>query len=215
MRPPTANPITQKEHSIYKAVDYSGRPDLTIYAPEDGEIVFYELNGTAGLQIRMQGANGRHGFAHTSPLARVVKVGDKVKKGDPIGIMGYTGLTVPAGPLGTHLHWTLLSPDGTYVYPPSKVTEPFGGEDDMYPTEPELQAITAQTGWQKGGDGKTSPNAIAYWVYGTGNPFWSDPVKVRIELGNELFYTGRKEGQEMNPGFTITAKPGDIIKVEK
>lgn len=94
-----------------------------------------------------------------------------------------------------------------------QVGQKVGGQT-MYPTEPELQAVTAQTGWQKGPDGKTDKNAIAYWCYGTGNPAWGDPVKVRIDLDIELFYSGRKEGQGMaGPAPNVTVKPGDIIKV--
>lgn len=129
MRPATANAISQGKHGPYNAVDYRPVPDRYFYAPEDGEITYYANNGDAGLQIQMQGKTGRHGFAHTDPNHKLVKVGQKVKKGQKIGRMGYTGYTIPAGPGGTHLHQTLRLPSGTYVYPPSKVTEPFGGEE--------------------------------------------------------------------------------------
>lgn len=130
MRPPTPNDISQGKHGKYNAVDYRAKDRNNnwrkeIWAPCDMRISFYGDAGTAGLQIQAFDPSGRrHGFAHTERC--LVKVGDNVKKGDLIGIMGYTGLTDPDNvPAGTHCHWTIRLPDGTYVYPLSLVTEPF------------------------------------------------------------------------------------------
>lgn len=126
MRPPTNNPVTQGKHGTYNAVDYDDQPDADFYAPEAGTVVSYAYNGTCGNNLQVQGANGRHGFCHLEKS--YVAVGAKVKKGQRIGRMGYTGYTIPDDVLaGTHLHWVLRLANGTYVYPPSKITEPFGG----------------------------------------------------------------------------------------
>ena len=73
---------------------------------------------------------------------------------------------------------------------------PIQGEN-MYPTEASLQLLTAQTGWQKGLDGKTQPNAIAYWCDGTGNPDWADSNVVAAKWAIEVFYAGRTEGEAL------------------
>ncbi len=125
MRPPTGNEISQKQHGTYKAVDYHSSPDVNIYAPEDGTVYKWLLDaGDAGNELQIQGAHGRHGFCHMEET--YVQPGERVKKGQAIGKMGFTGKTAPAGPAGRHLHWVLLQHDGTYVYPPSLANEAFG-----------------------------------------------------------------------------------------
>lgn len=140
MRPPTGNAISQTQHGTYKAVDYHSSPDVYIYAPEDGIVFARLLNaGDAGNELQVKGAHGRHGFCHIEEF--YVQPGEKVIKGQKLAKMGYTGLTSPVGPAGRHLHWVILQPDGTYVYPPSLITEPFGGskgDDVSYPTKQEV-----------------------------------------------------------------------------
>lgn len=128
MRSPTGNRITQGSHGTSKAVDYSASPDPDIYAPEDLTFDSYMQRGSgtsdAGLALRARGAHGLHQFAHTE---RTYFTGGAVKKGARIARMGYTGYTIPDNvPAGTHLHWWIQTPNG-YVYPPSLITEPFGG----------------------------------------------------------------------------------------
>lgn len=133
MRPPTGNPITQGKHGAYNAVDYSSAPDPIIYAPENVVIHAYLLNaGDAGNNLQANGQNGRHGFCHLEES--YAKPGQTILKGQPLGKMGYTGLTIPSGPQGRHLHWVLLR-NGVYVYPPDFITETFGNYYDQYSKE--------------------------------------------------------------------------------
>jgi murein DD-endopeptidase MepM/ murein hydrolase activator NlpD len=130
MQAPTQNPISQKQHGIYKAVDYSARTRWlrrwrkTIYAPSDGKITSYGKSGDCGNRLELTTTTRRHGFCHLEkPL---VKVGQTVKRGQAIGVMGYTGLTIPKGEPGTHLHWVIrMIKSGAYVYPPSLINEKF------------------------------------------------------------------------------------------
>lgn len=134
MRAPTENYISQTQHGIYKAVDYSAYKDKAktiynpdYYAPEDGKVTALGNSGACGLRLELSGATGRHGFCHNEAV--YVNLGDQVKKGQKLAKMGYTGTTVPSGPAGRHLHW-VISKNGTYVYPPSLINEPFK-EDDV------------------------------------------------------------------------------------
>lgn len=124
MRAPTTNPVTQGKHGNYNAIDYSYLPDSYIYAPEAGQITFYANAGDCGNNLQLTAGNRVHGFCHLQNA--LVTVGQKVTKGQKIGIMGYTGYTIPKGPAGRHLHW-IIRVDNSYIYPPSLVTEPFGG----------------------------------------------------------------------------------------
>ena len=131
MRPPTGNIITQAQHLVSKSVDYSyyrNTGDATIYAPESGVIDSYQQRGVGkedgGNCLRLKGATGLHQFAHCE--RSLVKVGQKVVKGQPLAIMGSTGYVK-----GRHLHYWVLTPSG-YKYPPTLYTEPFGGRmEDM------------------------------------------------------------------------------------
>lgn len=129
MRPPTGNVISQRQHGTSKAVDYSARPDATVYAPEDMTWDSYQQRGSgrsnAGNALRMNGAHGLHQFAHLERI--LITPGQSVKKGQAIAIMGYTGYTIPAGPAGRHLHWWILK-NGVYTYPPTLVTEAFNAQ---------------------------------------------------------------------------------------
>lgn len=125
MRPPTANDISQGKHGNYNAVDYRSIPDPIFYAPERVTFYAYLRNaGDAGNNLQVMGAKGRHGFCHLEES--FIQPGQTVEKGQPLGKMGYTGLTIPKGPGGRHLHWVILR-NGIYVYPPTLITEPFGG----------------------------------------------------------------------------------------
>lgn len=125
MRPPTSNPITQAQHGPYNAVDYSARPNPIFYAPEDVTFVSYVPNsGDCGNNLKVRGASGQHGFCHLDET--YITAGQSKRKGEPLGKMGFTGKTIPVGEQGRHLHWVVLR--GTvYIYPPSLITEAFGG----------------------------------------------------------------------------------------
>jgi hypothetical protein len=122
MRAPTTNPITQARHGDFNAVDYSYLPDIYFYAPEDGVVTFLQVAGDCGLNLQITSGNHRHGFCHLEQS--YVAVGDHVKKGQKLGKMGYSGLTIPKGPDGRHLHWVIyLINENKYVYPPDLVDE--------------------------------------------------------------------------------------------
>lgn len=120
---PTTNRITQTKHGNYNAVDYSASPNATFYAPEDGKITAYGASGTCGNRLELTAGSNRHGFCHLE--RSLVSVGQWVKKGQAIGVMGYTGYTIPSGPAGRHLHW-VINRNGAYIYPPSLVNETGG-----------------------------------------------------------------------------------------
>ena len=124
--------MTQTKHGNYNAIDYSYLPDSYIYAPEAGQITFYGIAGDCGNNLQLTAGNRLHGFCHLQNA--LVTVGQKVIKGQKIGIMGYTGLTIPKGPAGKHLH-AVLRIGNTYVYPPTMYNEPFGGKQSKPTTQ--------------------------------------------------------------------------------
>lgn len=127
MQVPTKNRVTQGKHGQYNAVDYSAKTLLgtwrkTFYAPEAGKITAYGKSGQCGNRLELTAGSNRHGFCHLEK--KLVNVGATVKRGQAIGVMGYTGYTIPAGVNGSHLHW-VINRNGKYIYPPTLVNQSF------------------------------------------------------------------------------------------
>lgn len=99
------HPITKKKR-LHAGVDIvTGREDTKIISPEAG-LVLEARKSTApgggyGYFVKLRGASGAtHLFAHLVEGSIAVKVGDRVKQGQTLGIMGTTGAST-----GIHLHW--------------------------------------------------------------------------------------------------------------
>lgn len=141
MQAPTTNRITQTKHGAFNAVDYDNEPDPFFYAPEDGIVTGVgDSDATCGFKLYLTGGTGKSGFCHIEHGSYAVSNGQRVGRGQKLAKMGYSGLTVPDNvPKGTHLHWT-LNRNGSWVYPPLFVNEPFKkegekkmlSEDDFY-----------------------------------------------------------------------------------
>ncbi len=107
--------ITQGLH-WYNAVDFShGKCGESVYAAAGGEVlkVKYGYNKGAGNYVRILHPNGvvTH-YGHLSQI--LVSAGQKVSQGDVVGLIGYSGYTIPSGPAGCHLHFDVLNvPRGT------------------------------------------------------------------------------------------------------
>jgi len=119
---PVKNPIIvsgfgMRYHPVYKilkkhtGIDIIGQHGTPIYATADG-VVTDEADGYSGYGIMVLINHGRGYktvYAHLSK--KLVKSGQKVKRGDKIGYMGATGLAV-----GTHLHYEVYK-NGEAVNP--------------------------------------------------------------------------------------------------
>ena len=85
----------------------SGDP---IYAAYEGKVVIATYSSSAGNYIMIYHGNGLYTrYLHCSSL--LVSVGDYVKTGQKIGLMGTTGNST-----GAHLHFDVRK-DGAYVNP--------------------------------------------------------------------------------------------------
>lgn len=90
----------------HNGVDYAGNLGDPVFAAADGTVekIAYDPKGYGNyIVLRHEGATTL--YAH---LKRdMVRIGDRVRAGDQIGEMGYSGNVVPRGPEGTHLHFGL------------------------------------------------------------------------------------------------------------
>jgi murein DD-endopeptidase MepM/ murein hydrolase activator NlpD len=131
---------------MHNGVDIAADVGTPVYATADGVVAFAGLNGSYGKYIRIN-----HGFgiatryAHNAEL--LVKKGQKVRRGDQIGVIGLSGRTT-----GPHVHYEILVKDKPVdptnfffeetlaKQPPAlaqiSFVKPMGGE-----TEPAVQSI--------------------------------------------------------------------------
>ena len=107
--------ITQGLH-WYNAIDFAnigescGKP---VFAAAGGQVlkVSYGYNQGAGNYIRILHPNGL--ITHYGHLQKIfVAVGQNVSQGEMVGLIGYSGRTIPAGPSGCHLHFAVYSSEG-------------------------------------------------------------------------------------------------------
>lgn len=94
------HPITRKSE-FHNGIDIPALPKTPIYAPIDAKVVLNSYHDKGGNQLVISNGDIRLGFAHLYEKPKF-KVGDKVKKGQKIALVGNTGLST-----GSHLHFTL------------------------------------------------------------------------------------------------------------
>lgn len=105
---PATGRISQGLHP-YNAIDIANSCGTDVYAAAAGEVTVAKTsgwNGGAGLYIKIKHSNGTATlYAHLQKA--LIKAGEKVSKGQKIGLIGHTGRTIPRGPRGCHLHFSV------------------------------------------------------------------------------------------------------------
>ena len=87
--------------SFHSGMDFMAKVGTMLYASDGGEIVRAKYSGAYGLMVEIDhGGKYRTIYAHMSAL--LVKAGDKVYQGQPIGLSGQTGRVT-----GPHLHFEI------------------------------------------------------------------------------------------------------------
>ena len=103
------DPISGK-HDLHKGMDFAGQKRTEIYAVAKGVVTWSGKHGSYGNIVEID-----HGHGYVTRYAHneenLVKVGDKVEKGQKIALMGSTGRST-----GTHVHFE-VEQDGKPVDP--------------------------------------------------------------------------------------------------
>ena len=95
------DPINKKRKFHY-GIDISGNITKKIVSTGDGSVIFAGSKGGYGLTvIIMHSDNYKSGYSHLNEI--FVKKGDKLEKGDIIGLMGSSGRST-----GVHLHYEIM-----------------------------------------------------------------------------------------------------------
>ena len=96
------DPFTN-QYTEHQGIDFGtgGERESTVVSPSDGKIIFKGENGGYGHSIKIDHGYGLVTiYAHLERNNDSISVGDYVKRGDKIGIMGSTGRST-----ATHLHY--------------------------------------------------------------------------------------------------------------
>lgn len=127
--------------------EYGGEHSLTGYhrgidligfawnrAADDGVVIMAGWNSTAGVEVRILHDDGYiTRYLHNAAGSLQVYVGERVARGDALGLMGDTGYVT-----GKHLHFEVICPDGvTRINPRDYISAgaPAGGDAKPFPTE--------------------------------------------------------------------------------
>ena len=96
---PTAGEITQFLQGIHTGIDLAAPFGSIITADDDGLITDVNWVNVGGNRVCVQHSGGLEScFYHTS--APLVAIGDRVVRGQPVALVGLTGVTT-----GPHTHW--------------------------------------------------------------------------------------------------------------
>lgn len=107
---PAGTPVVATENgTVLMAGDSTYFPGAAdAYATHEDYVArLYFLKGGGGNVIAINHGGYTSTVSHLQTI--FVKVGQYVRKGEVIGLSGYTGYTVPAGPLGAHVHFEILA----------------------------------------------------------------------------------------------------------
>jgi len=100
---PVNGPITSgfgmRKRGMHYGTDFGVPVGTPIVAPEDGVVWQAGWGGDAGNMVAINSGNVQHKLMHLSQVK--VKPGEKVKKGQVVGLSGNTGYST-----GPHLHWS-------------------------------------------------------------------------------------------------------------
>lgn len=101
---------------LHKGLDVAAPIGTKIIAPADGKVVFAQRDGAYGLCVEIDHGNGIiTRYAHMSKFN--VKRGDKIKRGELIGLVGNTGRST-----GAHLHYEVIV-NGVHTNPMAYIIE--------------------------------------------------------------------------------------------
>lgn len=146
---PYGNRVLNGKPEFHKGVDLVGIDDKTVYAPCDGVIgtstrVYVGATAEWGNYIRLDSADGKYSIFMCHLKSRAVVKGQKVTKGQKLGVMGNTGYS-----FGAHTHFEVRKKGTSTAVNPSDV---FGIPNKVGTYNSEIVSETPQKELQTGND---------------------------------------------------------------
>lgn len=128
---------------MHRGVDFAAASGTPILAAGDGTVVRRGRNGDFGRYIRIRHGEGYStAYAHLSGYANELNIGDRVRQGDIIGLVGSSGLAT-----GPNLHYEVMRNGRqidpmTIASPPNRVLR----NEEMAKFETEVTRLTTLLG---------------------------------------------------------------------
>ena len=146
---PYGNRVLNGKTEFHKGVDLVGIDDKTVYAPCDGVIgtstrVYVGATAEWGNYIRLDSADGKYSIFMCHLKSRAVVKGQKVAKGQKLGVMGSTGKST-----GAHTHFEVRKKGTSTAVNPSDV---FGIPNKVGTYNSEVAPKTPRKELQTGND---------------------------------------------------------------
>lgn len=99
------NPVT-KQVTAHRAIDYAASAGTPVIATADGKVTTAGSKGGLGITVELKHGGYLTQYAHLSSIAKGVKNGVSVSRGDIIGYVGSTGIST-----GPHLQYAMFEND--------------------------------------------------------------------------------------------------------
>ena len=96
---PITSPFGMRARGMHNGTDFGVPIGTPVVAPADGVVFQSGPAGNAGIMVSINSGSAQHKLMHLSQTK--VSPGEKVKKGQVVGLSGNTGLST-----GPHLHWS-------------------------------------------------------------------------------------------------------------
>ena len=107
---------------LHEAIDIMAPTGTSVIAAGPGEVEKLFRSDAGGMTIYVRSPNGRtiHYYAHLDEYAKGLKEGQKVRRGQRLGTVGFSGNASPDAP---HLHFAILqtTPDSEWWEPANAV----------------------------------------------------------------------------------------------
>ena len=101
----------------HKAIDLYAMPKSVVWAPQDGIVVMKARYAHSGNTVAIDHGWGIISYFFHLDTFAPVEIGEKIKKGNPVGTLGKTGYAT-----GYHLHWEMRV--GNVAIDPMEWTKP-------------------------------------------------------------------------------------------
>lgn len=125
------NPVT-KQVTAHRAIDYAASAGTPVIATADGKVTLAGSKGGLGIAVEIKHGNYLTQYGHLSSIAKGIKNGVSVTKGQVVGYVGSTGIST-----GPHLQYAMFN-NGNPINP---LTTEFPRGDSL--TDSEMQNFTA------------------------------------------------------------------------
>ncbi|MFM2357513.1 MAG: hypothetical protein RJA61_250 [Candidatus Parcubacteria bacterium] len=97
------NPVT-KQVTPHRAIDYAASAGTPVIATADGKVTLAGSKGGLGIAVEIKHGNYLTQYAHLSSVAKGIKTGVFVTRGQIIGYVGSTGIST-----GPHLQYAMFN----------------------------------------------------------------------------------------------------------